>query len=105
VKWDGVRAVARSEPGRLALIARNGNDVTAAHPEEGVTRAYRLLRDAMADAEHVAIGHPHAAQLGYPYNLFGDPKTVVVGKRGAACRQLVAVGSDSGCARSWGPRC
>jgi bifunctional non-homologous end joining protein LigD len=33
VKWDGVRALAAVEGGRIALRSRNGNDVTAAYPE------------------------------------------------------------------------
>jgi bifunctional non-homologous end joining protein LigD len=33
VKWDGVRAVARSQPGRIQLLSRRGNEVTTAYPE------------------------------------------------------------------------
>ena len=33
VKWDGVRALAYSEPGRLRLEARSGNDITKRYPE------------------------------------------------------------------------
>ncbi len=33
VKWDGVRLLAAAEHGRLTLVSRNGNDVTAAYPE------------------------------------------------------------------------
>ncbi len=33
IKWDGVRAVARSEPGRLRFHSRNLNDITARYPE------------------------------------------------------------------------
>ena len=33
VKWDGVRALALVEPGRLTLLSRNGNDITARYPE------------------------------------------------------------------------
>ena len=32
-KWDGVRALARVEGGRLALHSRKGNDVTVSYPE------------------------------------------------------------------------
>ena len=32
VKWDGVRAIAYSEPGRLRLESRNLNDITAQYP-------------------------------------------------------------------------
>jgi bifunctional non-homologous end joining protein LigD len=33
VKWDGVRALVSVEDGRVALVSRNGNDITAAYPE------------------------------------------------------------------------
>ncbi|MGX7823657.1 non-homologous end-joining DNA ligase [Actinokineospora sp. 24-640] len=32
-KWDGVRALARVEGGRLVLLSRQGNDVTSHYPE------------------------------------------------------------------------
>jgi bifunctional non-homologous end joining protein LigD len=32
-KWDGVRALARVEGGRLSLYSRKGNDVTVSYPE------------------------------------------------------------------------
>ena len=33
MKWDGVRALAYIEDGRLRLVSRNGLDITAAYPE------------------------------------------------------------------------
>ena len=33
IKWDGVRAIAHSEPGRLRLHSRNLNDITPRYPE------------------------------------------------------------------------
>jgi bifunctional non-homologous end joining protein LigD len=47
VKWDGVRAIAHSQPGRLRLESRTGNDVTSAYPE------LRALGDALGS--HSAI--------------------------------------------------
>src|SRR5258708_3336108 len=47
VKWDGVRAIAHSRPGRIRLQSRNGNDVTLAYPE------LRALNDALGS--HAAI--------------------------------------------------
>ena len=32
-KWDGVRAIAYSQPGRLRLESRNLNDITGRYPE------------------------------------------------------------------------
>ena len=55
VKWDGVRAIAYCQPGRLRLQTRNLNDVTAQYPE--VHRLARQLgsRDAVLDGELVAL--------------------------------------------------
>lgn len=33
VKWDGVRALVTVEGGRMRLVSRRGNDITAAYPE------------------------------------------------------------------------
>ena len=35
IKWDGVRAIAYCEPGRLRLQSRNLHDITASYPELG----------------------------------------------------------------------
>ncbi|HET9185605.1 MAG TPA: DNA ligase D [Solirubrobacterales bacterium] len=55
VKWDGVRAIAYCQPGRLELQTRNLNVVTAQYPE--VRRLSRQLgsRDAVLDGELVAF--------------------------------------------------
>jgi bifunctional non-homologous end joining protein LigD len=55
VKWDGVRAIAYCQPGRLELQTRNLNLVTAQYPE--VRRLSRALgsRDAVLDGELVAF--------------------------------------------------
>jgi bifunctional non-homologous end joining protein LigD len=55
VKWDGVRAIAYCQPGRLELRTRNLNDVTAQYPE--VRRLSRQLgsRDSILDGELVAF--------------------------------------------------
>jgi bifunctional non-homologous end joining protein LigD len=55
VKWDGVRAIAHSEPGRLRLLSRNGNDVTAGYSElRALNRALGSHR-AILDGEIVAF--------------------------------------------------
>ncbi|HYP48341.1 MAG TPA: non-homologous end-joining DNA ligase [Thermoleophilaceae bacterium] len=55
VKWDGVRAIAYLEPGRLRLESRNLNDITAQYPElRGLTRALGA-REAVLDGEIVAL--------------------------------------------------
>jgi bifunctional non-homologous end joining protein LigD len=55
VKWDGVRAIAYCQPGRLELQTRNLNPVTDSYPE--VRRLSRQLgaRDAILDGELVVF--------------------------------------------------
>jgi bifunctional non-homologous end joining protein LigD len=55
VKWDGIRALTYSEPGRLRLETRNLRDVTAAYPE--LRRLNRALSShhAILDGEIVAF--------------------------------------------------
>jgi bifunctional non-homologous end joining protein LigD len=50
IKWDGVRAIAFVQGGRLALRARSGRDVTARYPE------LRPLAEALAGREVVLDG-------------------------------------------------
>ncbi|MFF2277562.1 ATP-dependent DNA ligase [Agromyces sp. NPDC058126] len=53
-KWDGIRALARVEGGRVRLSSRNGIDVTARYPE--LHRLPELLDgDALLDGEIVAL--------------------------------------------------
>ena len=56
VKWDGVRAICHSEPGRLRLFSRNLNEITARYPE--LSRLNRALSHhrAILDGEVVAFG-------------------------------------------------
>ncbi len=75
VKWDGVRAIAHSEPGRLRLLSRNGNDVTAAYPElRPLNRALGSHR-AILDGEIVACdadGRPSFQLLQPRMHLRGE---------------------------------
>jgi bifunctional non-homologous end joining protein LigD len=56
IKWDGVRAVAHSEPGRLQLFSRNLIEITDRYPE--LSRLNRALSHhrAILDGEIVAFG-------------------------------------------------
>jgi bifunctional non-homologous end joining protein LigD len=55
VKWDGVRAICFSEPGRMHLVTRNLNEVTARYPElSRLNRALSMHR-AVLDGEVVAF--------------------------------------------------
>ncbi|MBS1869254.1 MAG: DNA ligase D [Actinobacteria bacterium] len=75
VKWDGVRAIAHSEPGRLRLVTRNGNDVSAAYPElRPLNRAFGS-HAAILDGEIVAFdeqGRPSFQALQPRIHLRGE---------------------------------
>ena len=55
IKWDGVRAIAHSEPGRLRFHSRNLNEITPRYPE--LARLNRALSShrAILDGEIVAF--------------------------------------------------
>ena len=54
-KWDGVRALAFIETGRLRLVSRTGKDITARYPEvAGLGRAI-AHKQALLDGEIVAF--------------------------------------------------
>lgn len=66
VKWDGIRAIAYCQPGRVQLQTRNLNDVSVQYPE--VRRISRALgaHDAVLDGELVAFdthGRPSFERL------------------------------------------
>lgn len=55
VKWDGVRAIAHCQPGRIRLQSRNGNDVTPAYPELHALNEALGSRAAILDGEIIAF--------------------------------------------------
>ncbi len=66
IKWDGVRAIAYSEPGRWRLQSRNLNDITASYPELGRLGRALSAHHAVLDGEIVAFdaeGRPSFAAL------------------------------------------
>jgi bifunctional non-homologous end joining protein LigD len=75
VKWDGVRAICRSEPGHLELRSRAGNDITAQYPE--LARLNRALghHRAILDGEIVVLdreGRPSFGALQQRMHVTGD---------------------------------
>ena len=66
VKWDGVRAIAYVQPGRLRLESRNLNEITDAYPEvRGLVGALGM-HEAVFDGEIVAFddsGRPSFERL------------------------------------------
>ncbi len=66
VKWDGVRAIAYAQPGRLRLESRNLNDITDAYPEVRGLVGQLGMREAVLDGEIVAFddaGRPSFERL------------------------------------------
>jgi bifunctional non-homologous end joining protein LigD len=75
IKWDGVRAVAYSEPGTLRFESRNLRDITAAYPE--LSRLNRALshHSAVLDGEIVAFdeaGRPSFGLLQRRMHVTGE---------------------------------
>jgi len=64
-KWDGVRALARVEGGRVQLTARNGGDITAGYPDLRQLGADLGSTQVILDGEIVALrdGRPSFAAL------------------------------------------
>ena len=61
VKWDGVRAIAYSQPGELRLESRNLNDISDSYPELFAMNTALGSHSAVLDGEIVAFdnaGHP-----------------------------------------------
>jgi bifunctional non-homologous end joining protein LigD len=56
IKWDGVRAIAFVEGGRVRLQTRTGRDVTARYPELRGMGAALGSREAVLDGEVVSLG-------------------------------------------------
>ena len=75
IKWDGVRAVAYSEPGRLRLESRNLNDITAQYPELRPLNRALSSHSAVLDGEIVAFdaeGRPSFERLQQRMHLTGE---------------------------------
>ncbi len=66
VKWDGVRAIAYAQPGRLRLESRNLNDITASYPEVRGVLDQVGMHELVLDGELVAFddaGRPSFGRL------------------------------------------
>ena len=75
IKWDGVRAIAYSEPGRLRLESRNLNDITAQYPEVRPLNRALSSHTAVLDGEIVAFdadGKPSFERLQQRMHLTGE---------------------------------
>ncbi len=61
VKWDGVRAIAYAQPGRLRLESRNLKEITAAYPEVRGILDDLGMHEAVLDGEIVAFDYSDPA--------------------------------------------
>jgi bifunctional non-homologous end joining protein LigD len=55
IKWDGYRSVAFMDDGKLRLVSRNDNDMTALYPEIGDLPTYFRGKRLIVDGEVVAV--------------------------------------------------
>ena len=75
VKWDGVRALAYSKPGRLRFESRNFNDISARYPELRPLNRALSSHEALLDGEVVAFdadGRPSFERLQQRMHLTGE---------------------------------
>jgi len=75
IKWDGVRAIAYSEPGRLRFESRSLRDVTASYPELSKLNRALSHHEAVLDGEIVAFdedGRPSFGRLQRRMHVTGE---------------------------------
>jgi len=110
IKWDGVRAIVHSEPGRIRVSSRNGRDISASYPElRPLNRALSHHR-AILDGEIVAFdadGRPSFGALQQRMHLTAEATV----RRGAkatpvtlALFDLLWLDGHSLCALPWSER-
>ena len=64
IKWDGLRAIAYLQPGRIRLESRNLHVITDAYPEVRGILADLGMREAVLDGEIVAFGEDGRPSFG-----------------------------------------
>ena len=75
IKWDGIRALAYSQPGRLRLESRNLNEITPRWPEVRALNRALSSHSAVLDGEIVAFdaeGRPSFERLQQRMHLSSD---------------------------------
>ena len=76
VKWDGARAIAFAEGGRVSLRSRNGKDITATFPDLVHMAEHLGMSAVILDGEILALGddgRPSFARLQNRLHV-GDPR-------------------------------
>lgn len=77
IKWDGVRALAFVQGGRVRLVGRSGLDMTATYPEVRGLGAALGMTECVLDGEIVAFdeaGVPRFERLQQRINITGDAR-------------------------------
>jgi len=93
IKWDGVRAILYSEPGKLRMESRNGKDITPRYPEIRALGRQLGSRSAVLDGEVVAFdetGRPSFERLQGRMHLGSDSAV----RRAAAAHPVTYVVFD-----------
>jgi bifunctional non-homologous end joining protein LigD len=83
IKWDGVRALAAVQGGRVRLQGRSGLDMTAAYPELRALGASLGMVECLLDGEIVAFddeGIPRFERLQQRINVTGDARIARIAK-------------------------
>ncbi|MFD1722643.1 ATP-dependent DNA ligase [Amnibacterium endophyticum] len=91
MKWDGVRAIARVEDGRVVLTSRNDLDLTPTYPELQALADHVHAGSAVLDGEIVAEdarGRPSFSRLQQRMGLT-KPRDVEAARRAVAVRYLL----------------
>jgi bifunctional non-homologous end joining protein LigD len=77
IKWDGIRAILYSEPGRMRIEGRSLTDITAQYPELRPLGRQLGSRSAILDGEIVALdeqGKPSFGRLQQRMHLTGESR-------------------------------
>ncbi|WP_209561180.1 ATP-dependent DNA ligase [Frigoribacterium sp. PvP032] len=92
MKWDGIRAIAVVQGGRVTLTSRNGHDLTPAYPELQVL-AEQVVSEggAVLDGEVVAVDESGRPDFGLLQTRMGltKPREVEQAAKGAPIRYLL----------------
>ena len=103
VKWDGARAIAFAEGGRVSLRSRNGKDVTATFPDLAHMAEHLGMSAVILDGEILALGddgRPSFARLQNRLHV-GDPRRRAAGPPRTRSTSSPSTSSTPTGGRSW----
>lgn len=82
IKWDGIRAIAYLEKGRLRLLSRNLKDISAQYPEIAPMGAELGGRRVILDGEIVALGPDGRPSFSHLQHRMGLSSPVTIARVG-----------------------